>query len=178
MRRLIWGFAGCTYHIVWNLMHWLIFLFCGNCINIYTNPEILVSGGGGGSWALTTFYFCFFLSSTYQGVQCTNDVNGFTSKKTWKHITFQGSWGVQHFPGVQSLIPYRYQYNLWFFKRVKGGGGGGGGGGERWSEPLYVSAAYIQVHFRLDFIMEVNTMNPDQTAPFGAVWSGSILFAI
>ena len=23
-----------------------------------------------------------------------------------------------------------------------------------------------------------NTMNPDQTAPFGAVWSGSILFAL
>ena len=23
MRRLIWGFAGRTYHIVWNLMHWL-----------------------------------------------------------------------------------------------------------------------------------------------------------
>ena len=27
------------------------------------------------------------------------------------------------------------------------------------------SAAYIQVHFRLDSIMEANTMNPDQTAP-------------
>ena len=24
MNRLIWGFAGCTYHIVRNLMHWLI----------------------------------------------------------------------------------------------------------------------------------------------------------
>ena len=24
MRRLIWGFAGRTYHIVGNLMHWLI----------------------------------------------------------------------------------------------------------------------------------------------------------
>ena len=29
-----------------------------------------------------------------------------------------------------------------------------------------------------DLIMEANTMNPDQTAPKGAVWSGSILFAI
>ena len=28
------------------------------------------------------------------------------------------------------------------------------------------------------FVMEANTMNPDQTAPKGAVWSGSILFAI
>ena len=28
-----------------------------------------------------------------------------------------------------------------------------------------MSAAYIQVHFRLDFIMEANTMNSDQTAP-------------
>ena len=26
MRRLIWGFAGRTYHIVGNLMHWLIWL--------------------------------------------------------------------------------------------------------------------------------------------------------
>ena len=28
-----------------------------------------------------------------------------------------------------------------------------------------MSAAYIQVHFRQDLIMEANTMNPDQTAP-------------
>ena len=28
-----------------------------------------------------------------------------------------------------------------------------------------MSAANIQVHFRLDFIMEANTMNPDRTAP-------------
>ena len=34
---------------------------------------------------------------------------------------------------------------------------------------LFTSAAYIQVHFRLNFIMEANTMNPDQTAPSGAV---------
>ena len=32
-----------------------------------------------------------------------------------------------------------------------------------------MSAAYIQEHFRLDFIMEVITMNPDQSAPKGAV---------
>ena len=31
------------------------------------------------------------------------------------------------------------------------------------------SAASIQVHFTLDFIMEANNMNPDQTAPIGAV---------
>ena len=30
-------------------------------------------------------------------------------------------------------------------------------------------AAYIQVHFRLDFITEATNMNPDQTAPNGAV---------
>ena len=29
---------------------------------------------------------------------------------------------------------------------------------------LFTSAAYIQVPLRLDFIMEANTMNPDQTA--------------
>ena len=28
----------------------------------------------------------------------------------------------------------------------------------------FMSAAYIQVHFRLDFFMEANNMNPDQTA--------------
>ena len=41
-----------------------------------------------------------------------------------------------------------------------------------------MSAAYIQVHFRLDFFMEANNINPDHTAPKGAVWSGFILFAI
>ena len=41
-----------------------------------------------------------------------------------------------------------------------------------------MSAAYIQVFFRLDFFFEPNSMNPDQTATVGAVWSGSILFAI
>ena len=30
---------------------------------------------------------------------------------------------------------------------------------------LFRPAAYIQVHFKLDFIMEANTMDPDQTAP-------------
>ena len=29
----------------------------------------------------------------------------------------------------------------------------------------FMFAAYIQVHVRLDVIMEANTMNPDQTAP-------------
>ena len=28
-----------------------------------------------------------------------------------------------------------------------------------------MSSAYIQVHFRLDFIMEAGTMNSDQAAP-------------
>ena len=30
---------------------------------------------------------------------------------------------------------------------------------------LYMSAAYIQVHFRLDFFMKANSIDPDQTAP-------------
>ena len=34
---------------------------------------------------------------------------------------------------------------------------------------LFTSAVYVQVHFRLHFIIEANTMNPDQTAPLGAV---------
>ena len=42
----------------------------------------------------------------------------------------------------------------------------------------FPSAAYIQVHFRLDVFMEVNNINPDQTAPKGAVRSGFILFEI
>ena len=31
----------------------------------------------------------------------------------------------------------------------------------------FMSAAYIQVHFRGLFFMEANNMNPDQTAPKG-----------
>ena len=31
---------------------------------------------------------------------------------------------------------------------------------------ILTSAAYIQVHFRLDFTMDANTINPDQTAPW------------
>ena len=34
---------------------------------------------------------------------------------------------------------------------------------------FFTSAAYIQVNFRLQFFMEANNMNPDQTAPKGAV---------
>ena len=30
---------------------------------------------------------------------------------------------------------------------------------------FFKSAAYIQVDFRLDFIMEAHIINPDQTAP-------------
>ena len=32
-----------------------------------------------------------------------------------------------------------------------------------------MSAAYIQMHFRLPLIMEATTMKPDQTAPKGGV---------
>ena len=32
----------------------------------------------------------------------------------------------------------------------------------------FTSAAYTQVLFRLDFILEANTMNTDQTAPHGS----------
>ena len=38
---------------------------------------------------------------------------------------------------------------------------------------IFMFAVYTQVNFRLDFVMEENTMDPDQTAP-----SGSILIAI
>ena len=31
---------------------------------------------------------------------------------------------------------------------------------------IFTSTAYIQMHFRLQFIMGVNSMNPGQTAPF------------
>ena len=30
---------------------------------------------------------------------------------------------------------------------------------------LFISAAFIKVHFRLDFFMEANNMNSNQTAP-------------
>ena len=38
-----------------------------------------------------------------------------------------------------------------------------------WKCLLFMSAAYIQVHFRLDFTMEANSKNSDQNAPKGAV---------
>ena len=34
---------------------------------------------------------------------------------------------------------------------------------------LFTPAAYIHEHFRVDFIMEANTMIPDQTAPLGLI---------
>ena len=39
-------------------------------------------------------------------------------------------------------------------------------------------AVNIQVHFRLDLLMEANNINPNQTAPRRAFRSGAILFAI
>ena len=33
---------------------------------------------------------------------------------------------------------------------------------------LFTSTTYIQVQFRLNFIVEANTMKPDQTAPENA----------
>ena len=41
---------------------------------------------------------------------------------------------------------------------------------------LFTTAAYIQANFRLDFSMEVNTMNPDQTAPFGPRLRSSLIW--
>ena len=32
-----------------------------------------------------------------------------------------------------------------------------------------MSAVYIQAHFRLDFFMQANNMNPDQIAPKGEI---------
>ena len=34
---------------------------------------------------------------------------------------------------------------------------------------VFMSAAYIQVHFRLDLIIEASALNPDQTTPLAAV---------
>ena len=44
MCRLIWAFAGCTYHIVGNLMHWLIIMYILN--SIFT------------SWGISHVIFC------------------------------------------------------------------------------------------------------------------------
>ena len=81
------------------------------------DPGISVRGGGGGPGQTDKkssdnvfffFFFCFcFLSSAY-----SSEVKWLISKKT---IIFQGSRGVQLFPGgggVQLLIPYRNPYNL------------------------------------------------------------------
>ena len=42
MRRLIWGFAGRTYHIVGNLMHWLIYV-CHSYTVMYISWNIVVT---------------------------------------------------------------------------------------------------------------------------------------
>ena len=39
-----------------------------------------------------------------------------------------------------------------------------------------MSAAYIQIHYKNCITVDLNSMYSDQTAPKGAVWSGSILF--
>ena len=45
MRRLIWGFAGRTYHIVGNLIHWLIYSWTGaNRQNITYHEDVLING--------------------------------------------------------------------------------------------------------------------------------------
>ena len=48
--------------------------------------------------------------------------------------------------------------------------------------PEMSSACYVYFIYTnalsTNFITEANTMNPDQTAPLGAVWSGFIVFAI
>ena len=49
---------------------------------------------------------------------------------------------------------------------------------ERKFRLIFISTASIKVRFRLDFIEEANSMIPDQTAHFRAVWSGYIFFAI
>ena len=43
MCRLVWAFAGRTYHIVWNLMHWLkfYFVYVGDYIDDETDEEII-----------------------------------------------------------------------------------------------------------------------------------------
>ena len=42
----------------------------------------------------------------------------------------------------------------------------------------YMFAAYIQVHVRLDVIMEANTINPDQTAPIRWDQSDLVLYCL
>ena len=42
---------------------------------------------------------------------------------------------------------------------------------------FYICWIYMQMHFRLDFFMEANNMNPDQTTSSEVSWSGSTLFS-
>ena len=63
-------------------------------------------------------------------------------------------WGKLLYPMLVCIIPLTLSLPLFFVLKL--------------SSAFYI-AAYIQVHVRLDFIMEANTMYPDQTAPLGAV---------
>ena len=68
MRRLVLAFAGRTYHIVWNLMSWLIYLLSPNLQNLSTSLDCINLEGIN---HLKTFYmtgpeyFCIPVDKTY-----------------------------------------------------------------------------------------------------------------
>ena len=92
----------------------MVAVYCKNEYNMRGSRNFRQGGGGGGGVQVNLtkkadvfFFFFFFLSSAY-----SSEVKWLISKKT---IIFQGSRGVQLFPGgggVQLLIPYRNPYNL------------------------------------------------------------------
>ena len=55
MRRLIWGFAGRTYHIVGNLMHWLKFVYGVNSLVLVLIMTIFFWLPGY-TWSLKSYY--------------------------------------------------------------------------------------------------------------------------
>ena len=61
---------------------------------------------------------------------------------------------------------------------LSGGGGGGGEGAAGFSSAHFLFCCIYSGAFWSDFIMEAHIMSLDQSALFGAIWSGFKLFAM
>ena len=64
MRRLIWGFAGRTYHIVGNLMHWLSVIF-SCCCQLPINRAFLIGSFIYCLWFISEIMLYFFTYHFY-----------------------------------------------------------------------------------------------------------------
>ena len=103
MRRLIWGFAGCTYPIVGNLMHWLKW-----CISKVTQCN----------YHAGSFYILHFLSNKLAGSQSLTCMymQSWNQCRSWSVGFFEASWsGSTLFskPDISRLSMVRVKMFRW-----------------------------------------------------------------